>query len=375
MSLRGERLDKPTYSFLRSIPEGTTGISRVYRHDVLGIDVVQKTVSLLGIPDGLARSEPRMLEGLRHKNLVEIREAQWDPDESPSLMCVTFTTPYYAGKSVNTALAEGHAFPVRAALGIGGGILDALSYLHAERGILHRDVKPGNVLLDEAREHAYVADLGSAAYLDPSTRATSAVAAGTPLYRPPEAALGSLDERSDLYGAGMVLLELMNGQLPYDDLDRDAIDRRVAAGRRALPDRFFEPAPWVPRPAASLVRALTAAAPTRRPRSAAIALRTLRNIRCVNWERVEGAGLTGRWVGTWPPHVAPSRCRRHEIEILTVKRGPDRGKSQLEARWRDPGGVWRRYASLTRRDAADDGRTVARFFREVEAAAQAAPTR
>jgi serine/threonine protein kinase len=374
--LHTQYLAKPSYTFLQTIGEGTAGICRLHRNDVLGIMVVSKTISLFGIPGGIARSEPWLLERLDHDRLVKVREAQWTPGMDPSLKSVTFTTDYCEGRSVSYALDEGYKFSINQALTITADVLDALAYLHEDQRLLHRDIKPGNVMLAEGRHRALIGDFGSAALLDAQGRAPAG--AGTPLYLPPEAASGSLDQRADLYGAGMVLLEMFNGPLPYDHLDRiarDKIDERSAQGRRSLPDKFFMPAPWVPRKAAMQVRSLCATDLNDRPVSAAVALREIRDAQCVDWRRADGDGVTGCWRGQWPPNRPVAARREFEVTVELIERGPYRGKLLLRAAWRKPPSyVWRRYAKLETRIDANDVGALRRFFRAVEAEAQAAPT-
>jgi serine/threonine protein kinase len=294
----------------------------------------------------------------------------------PSLKSVTFTTDYCEGRSVSYALDNGYKFSINQALTITADILDALAYLHEDQRLLHRDIKPGNVMLTEGRRRALIGDFGSAALFDEHRRAPAG--AGTPLYIPPEAASGSLDQGADLYGTGMVLLEMLNGPFPYDDLDRvarDKIDERIAQGRRSLPDKFFMPNPWIPRKAAMLVRSLCAADPNDRPVSAAAALREIGDAQCVDWRRTDGDGVTGCWRGQWPPNRPVAARREFEVTVDLIEKGPYRGKLLLRAAWRKPpASVWRRYAKLETRIAADDLGALRRFFRAVEAEAQSAPT-
>jgi hypothetical protein len=78
--LHGERFDRPTYAVLAStLDGGSSGEIVLTHHEIFGVDVVQKTISLLDIPDGVARSEPRILQELEHDHLIRVREAQWDP--------------------------------------------------------------------------------------------------------------------------------------------------------------------------------------------------------------------------------------------------------------------------------------------------------
>ena len=373
--LRGERLDRPTYAVLQStLDGGNTGEVVLTHHEIFGVDVVQKTISLLGVPDGVARSEPRILEELRHEHLIRVREAQWDPERSRDLHCVTFTTDYYPGRCVLTALTRGHRFATGEVLGIVEGLLEACVYLHEDRQLVHRDIKPANVMLDEHRVHPYLGDLGSAARLDPETGLIEATA-NTPLYRPPEAATGHVDVRADLYGIGCVMVEMLNGAHDYDAIDRDDVDRRLGRGRRALPDRHYAPAPWVPARVAAIMRKLVAVDPQKRFATAHQALRAVRDTSCVSWRRTDGDGLTGTWTGIYPPHVPVARARTHEVTATPIVSGRYRGQVQLAARWRRSDAVdWRNHARLSRRVQLDDAKALAEFFRDVEAAAHRAPT-
>ncbi|GAA1778892.1 hypothetical protein GCM10009795_026240 [Nocardioides hankookensis] len=372
--LHGERLDRPTYTLITSLDGGTSDVV-LTDHEIFGIQVVQKTVSLLGVPDGVATSEPRVLEGLEHDHLVRVREAQWDPDHDEALQCITFTTDFYPGRSLLYALEQGHEFSVRDVLEIVDGILSALVYLHEECGLLHRDIKLGNVMLAADMKHARLGDLALAAAMDPST-GTTEPANATPLYIAPEAAAGALDVRSDLYQVGCVMLELLNGLLPYAEIDRDKVDSRLSEGRRPLSNPNYDPAPWVPANVARVLRKLVAQDPDRRYASAREALRAVRHLRCVGWQRIGGAALVGRWSGKYPPNVPAARARVYEVNAELVEKGKYQGQLLLTARWRNANSVdWRNYAGLTRRVPVEDARELASFFRDVEAKAHSAPTR
>lgn len=370
-ALHGEYLKRPSYAFLQTIAEGNVGECRLYNHEVLGFPVVSKTVSLVGIPGGIASTsgEPHLLEALKHDHIVKLLEAQWAPEWDPSLRVVTFTTNYCEGRSVCAALDEGHLFSTSDALQITANVLDALAYLHEEKGVLHRDIKTGNVLLDRGRRHGFVCDLGSAAYLD--SMGSAPRGGGTPLYLAPEAASGALTVRSDLYSVGVVMLELLNGPFPYDDIDPDKVDARLAQGRRALSDRSYDPAPWVPAPVATIVRKLTAKNAGDRPASAAAALKMINDAKITSWLRKDGAALTGSWLGSWPSTVPSARRRSLRVNAVMINSGKHRGRVLLEAADQAPGKTtWRGYASLTRRVPPNDPAALAAFFREVEGRAQ-----
>ena len=372
--LHEEYLDGPSYTFLRTVGAGANGKSRLWMNEVLGIKVVSKTIDTFGLAGGIAKSEPRFLASLRHDHLVRIWEAQFATDIDPTLKAVTFTTTFHEGRSVATALDEGHQYSVADAVRIAADVLDALAYMHEDHRLLHRDVKPGNVMLDANRRRGFLGDLGSAAEL---TDAGTTPAAGCTLaYRPPEYSGGTMTVQGDIYGVGLLLLEMLNGPVAWDEQDGDAMEARLDAGRRALPNRHYDPAPWVPPKVARVARKLTSPDPANRPASAAAALRELGNASCVNWRRREGAGLVGAWEATHPPGIPARRARVFRVIAEPVTTGRHKGKVALSAAWRHGNSAdWRRYATLTRRVPAGDASALGRFFREVERNAQAAPTR
>ena len=364
-----EYLAKPSYSFLLTIAEGNSGITRLWHHNLLGIDVVSKTDSYLG-RGGLAKSEPRTLLKVKHTRIVELFEAQYEPDKDPSLQLITFTMRYCEGRSVHTALEEGHHFSVNETCAVLSDVLDALAYMHEEHDYLHRDVKPGNVMLDAERRRGFLGDLGSAEEMA-GTGSTSPHG-GTALYRPPEAVTKAVTVQSDLYSVGMVGLEMINGALPYETLDAEGIDSRLADGRRAVVDRLFAPEPWVPPGLSKLLRSLTAADPAERPDSAAAALRAIRGTACVDWRRVEGVGYEGAWRGSWPPRLPIARRRHYEVTTELIRGGPNRGRLRLRVASRMAGTQWRHIHGLERVVDQNDKAALARFFRSVEAHATAA---
>src|SRR5262245_47754879 len=127
-----------------------------------------------------------------------------------------YVMPYVGGESLQERLAREKQLSVDEALRIAGEVADALGHAHG-RGVIHRDVKPGNILLEGG--HAVVADFGIAKATVPGGRklTTSRVTVGTPVYSSPEQVAGSreLDGRSDLYSLGCVLYEMLAGVPPF----------------------------------------------------------------------------------------------------------------------------------------------------------------
>src|SRR6185503_12215810 len=100
---------------------------------------------------------------------------------------------------------------------IGVQVADALGYAH-EQGTLHRDIKPGNILLD-ARDNAWVADFGLAKIVGRDNLTQTGEIIGTVQYMAPEALRSQADSRSDIYGLALTLYELATLQLPFKEMN------------------------------------------------------------------------------------------------------------------------------------------------------------
>jgi len=161
------------------------------------------------------RREARAASQLVHPNIVPIIDA----GEGEG---VVFTVmPYMSGGSFADRIAAGAQPPVDVAA-IVAQAATALDYAH-RRGIVHRDVKPDNVLFDEDG-HALVTDFGIAEARSQGRLTASGRAMGTPHYMSPEQAMGKLvDGRADVYSLGIVMYEGLVGFPPFDGPDAFAV--------------------------------------------------------------------------------------------------------------------------------------------------------
>jgi TolB-like protein len=151
-----------------------------------------------------------------------------------------YVMPYIEGQSLRAAIEQCGAFPIDTALRITAQIGDALSYAH-ERGVIHRDVKPANVLL--YRGEAMLTDFGIARPVDTDAYGSTSIgiAVGTPAYMSPEQAVADLkvDGRADQYSLARVTCEMLSGQQGFGVGLRDAFEN-WPSGSTMPPPRIVE---------------------------------------------------------------------------------------------------------------------------------------
>ena len=165
---------------------------------------------------GRFRREARIAARVRHDNVVRVFDFGELADGSPY-----FVMDVIAGEDLQARIDREGALPVGAVVDLG---LQALAGLHAlaEHGVVHRDVKPGNVMLEPRDQGSYtvkLVDFGIASVLDSEVDARMTLEGtvlGTPEYMSPEQIRGAeLDPRADVYSLGVVLYEALTGELPF----------------------------------------------------------------------------------------------------------------------------------------------------------------
>jgi len=214
---------------------GSGGMAHVYlaRHVALGrplvIKVLHKTLA----------TEPEMRERFRREAEAAARLVHpyvCAIGDMGTLGDIDFLVmPYYAGGSLADLLARQRVVAPTLAAAIAVQVACALDYAH-RRGVIHRDIKPDNILFDEDRNVA-LTDFGIATARFHGRLTASGRAMGTPHYMSPEQAMGKLvDGRSDLYAVGLLIYEMLLGKLPFDGEDSYAVGYKHVHETPLAPD-------------------------------------------------------------------------------------------------------------------------------------------
>ena len=193
---------------------GQGGMAAVYRaHDPLfEREVALKILKqeLLNNPQLRERfeRETKIIAKLEHAAIVPVYDAGHDKDQ-------LFFVMRYMGAGSLADRIQNHSMSLTEIAQIVRRLASALDYAH-EKGVVHRDLKPGNILFDEY-ENAYISDFGIAKFANSTIKLTNSGIIGTPTYMSPEQAQGEeVDGRSDTYSLGVMLFEMLSGRPPYE---------------------------------------------------------------------------------------------------------------------------------------------------------------
>jgi len=245
---------------------GTGGMAEVFRaHDeLLDRDVAVKVFrTMVSDPDSANAESRRELElqamaRLNHPNLVTLFDGAVRGEGPPYLVL-----EYVAGPNLAARLREG-PLPEPAVRALGEHVAEGLAYVHAQ-GLVHRDVKPANILLSETDGRARLSDFGVVRMIGRPQMTSTELTIGTAYYLAPEQARGSaVGPEADVYALGLVLLEALTGRRSFDGPMHEALAARLATDP-AIPDGLPEPWP-------GLLAAMTARDPAARPSAAAVAV-------------------------------------------------------------------------------------------------------
>jgi serine/threonine protein kinase/formylglycine-generating enzyme required for sulfatase activity/Leucine-rich repeat (LRR) protein len=231
------------YEMLQVLGRGGFGIVFRAFDDILQRVVAVKVMAPLIASLSPARKrflrEARSSAAVRHENVVQIYEIGEQP------------LPYLAmefvpGETLQQRLDRCGPLDVPETLRIGRQIAEGLAAAHA-CDLIHRDIKPGNILLEGGSHKAKITDFGLARAADDASISQSGVVAGTPMFMAPEQALGhKIDQRADLFSLGSVLYQMASGRPPFRAPSALAVLKRVAEETpRPIPEIILETPDWL----------------------------------------------------------------------------------------------------------------------------------
>jgi serine/threonine protein kinase/Leucine-rich repeat (LRR) protein len=230
-------------------------------------DVLQRVVAIKVMAPQLAATSParrrflreaRTSAGVRHENVVQVYEVGEQP--LPHL-----AMEFIPGETLQQRLDRTGPLDVQETLRIGRQIAEGLAAAHAT-DLIHRDIKPGNVLLEGGQQKVKITDFGLARAADDASMTQSGTIAGTPMYMAPEQALGHpLDQRADLFSLGSVLYQMVAGRPPFRAGNTVAVLKRVAED---TPRNIREVIPETPQWLCDIIAKLHAKKPEERFQSA-----------------------------------------------------------------------------------------------------------
>jgi WD40 repeat protein len=186
--------------------------------------------------------EARAAASITHENVVAVHQVEKSEGEGLPYLVMQLIS----GESLEQRLAREKQLPLREVVRIGMQAARGLAAAHAQ-GLTHRDVKPGNILLESSHDQVRLTDFGLAHVAEDVKLTRTGFVSGTPLYMSPEQALGEdADHRSDLFSLGAVLYEMCAGKPPFSGNSALAILKQIADAKQrplrelnpAIPDWF-----------------------------------------------------------------------------------------------------------------------------------------
>lgn len=213
------------YEILECLGQGGFGI--VFRafddslQRVVAVKVLAPALTTTSPPRKRFLREARLSAQVRHDHVVGIYAVEERP--TPYLVM-----EYIRGETLQQRLDRIGPLEVPEVLRLGGQIARGLAAAH-EQGLIHRDIKPGNILLEQGlEERVKISDFGLARAVDDAQLTQSGIIAGTPMFMAPEQARGeSIDQRADLFSLGSVLYTMVCGRPPFRASNSVAVLKRV----------------------------------------------------------------------------------------------------------------------------------------------------
>ena len=251
------------YKILKHIASGGMGIV-LEAHDatlnrIVAIKILPPALAARSLARARFFREARAAAAVVHENVVPI----YSVDESSGLPYLVMQ--FVQGKSLADRIRTNGPLPLEQILRIGVQTAAGLAAAHAQ-GLVHRDVKPGNILLENSVERVKLTDFGLALSADAAGLTQTGELAGTPEFMAPEQASGeSVDHRTDLFSFGSVLYAMSAGHSPFQGASLVAVIRRVCD---QIPPPLHEINPNIPRWLSDIIARLMEKAPADRFQSA-----------------------------------------------------------------------------------------------------------
>ncbi|MEW5903124.1 MAG: serine/threonine-protein kinase [Pseudomonadota bacterium] len=202
------------YEIVSELGQGAMGVVYKARDPLIDREVAIKTINLSLALDEREEYEARFYQEakaagrLSHPNIVTI----YDVGRSGDIAYIAME--FLQGRELRDVLNETKILPVAQVLDIAIQIAAGLSYAH-EHEIVHRDVKPSNIMVGRDN-HVKITDFGIARMASSAVRTQTGMVLGSPKYMSPEQVLGKLtDQRSDIFSLGVMLYEMLTGQVPF----------------------------------------------------------------------------------------------------------------------------------------------------------------
>lgn len=209
------------------------------------------------------RTEALTLANLNHPNILQVFDLLEEHGSSWLVM------EWLTGGTLSEKIRAAGKLPAGQALAITRQLVDALALAHGQ-GIIHRDIKPDNILFDH-QGRPKLSDFGIARSARNSLQTQLGLVMGSPGYMSPEQAAGEpVSAQSDLYSLGVTLYEMLSGQLPFSGETTQVLMKHISQ----MPPLLAELMPALPEPLTQLVQSLLAKSPDQRP-AGTDALRTL----------------------------------------------------------------------------------------------------
>lgn len=254
------------FDVMRILGRGGMGVvleafdSRLQRH--VAVKVLDPELA----DDEVARQrfcrEARAAASVSHENVIAVHQVERSGQDGLPYLVMQLIS----GESLEERLAREKTLPVHEILRIGLESARGLAAAHAQ-GLIHRDIKPGNILLESSSGRVKLTDFGLARTADDAKLTRTGAVSGTPLYMSPEQTMGKVaDHRSDLFSLGAILYEMAAGQPPFDGDSALVIMKQIADVRHRS---LREVNPAAPNWLAEMVDDLLAKKPGDRYQSAA----------------------------------------------------------------------------------------------------------